>query len=219
MNSRTKRILRSIGKLLIAAGVLMLLYVFFTDFYTGYQQRKLASQWSEVIASESEKRIEPPDEISLRDKKKNDEDESYYKELKEKEAFAKLVIPKIGLDVVVVEGTGVADLKKGPGHIKGTALPGKGNTAISGHRVTYSRPFFRIDELTIGDSIILYTPNNKYIYRVAEKRTVRPSDVSVIQPTKDVRLTLTACHPPYSARYRIVIIAKLLPRSKKMSPE
>jgi sortase A len=122
----------------------------------------------------------------------------------------------MGLDVIVVEGTEVADLKKGPGHMKGTALPGQGNTVISGHRVTYSRPFFRIDELSVGDPIILYTPSSKYEYRVVEKRIVVPTDVSVIQPTSDARLTLTACHPLYSAKYRIIIIAKLVPR--KISP-
>jgi len=209
MNDTTKNWLRRIGWVLIAAGILMLLYVFATDFYTGYQQRKLAGQWKKVVVSEPQKRINP-------DEEKNDADRAYYEELKQKQAFAKLVIPKIGLDVIVVEGTEIDDLKKGPGHMKGTALPGQGNTVISGHRVTYSRPFFRIDERTVGDPIILYTPANKYVYRVVEKRIVAPTDVSVIQPTSEVRLTLTACHPPYSARYRIIVIARLVPR--KISP-
>ncbi len=192
----------------------MLLYVFLTDFYAGYQQRKLAGQWKKVAVSQSQKQTNSTTDKPLKNDEATNRDKAYYTELKEKQAFAKLVIPKIGLDVIVVEGTGVNDLKKGPGHIKASALPGQGNTVISGHRVTYSRPFFRIDELAVGDSIILYTPSNKYVYRVAEKRIVRPSDVSVIQPTEDVRLTLTACHPPYSAKYRIIIIAKLLPSSK-----
>lgn len=209
MNDTAKKWLRRIGWVLIAAGILMLLYVFATDFYTSYQQRKLAGQWKKVVASEPQKRINP-------DEEKNNADRVYYEELKQKQAFAKLVIPKIGLDVIVVEGTEVDDLKKGPGHMKGTALPGQGNTVISGHRVTYSRPFFRIDELTVGDPIILYTPANKYVYRVVEKRIVLPTDVSVIQPTSDIRLTLTACHPRYSARYRIIIIAEL---PRKMGPE
>jgi len=134
----------------------------------------------------------------------------YYRELKEKSVFAKLVIPKIQLDTIVVEGTSPPALRLGPGHIKWTAFPGElGNTVISGHRVTYSAPFYRLDELTVGDPIIIYPPSHKFTYVVMEKRVVLPNDVSVIQPTPDATLTLTACHPPHSSRYRLVIIAKL----------
>ena len=66
--------------------------------------------------------------------------------------------PRIGVDQFVVEGTAAADLAKGPGHYIGTAMPGQqGNIAIAGHRTTYGAPFNRLDELKVGDKVVLTT--------------------------------------------------------------
>ena len=81
--------------------------------------------------------------------------------------MAKIEIPRIGVDWIVVEGVDVADLRKGPGHYPGTALPGvRGNVAIAGHRTTYGAPFQDINELDPGDEIILTTVTGRYVYRV-----------------------------------------------------
>jgi len=212
VNKDTKRKLRLLGKFLIAAGILMLLFLLFTSIYNNYQQRRLAQVWEQKQrlaqkqpvrrAVSSQTKAEPPPPNS---------DLEYYKELKEKGAFAKLVISKIGLDVIVVEGVTPEALKQGPGHMPGTALPGElGNTVISGHRVTYGAPFYRLDELENGDLITLYTPTQKFKYIVVEKKVVSPSDVSVTKPTEEAMLTLTTCEPRYSARQRLIIRAKLL---------
>ncbi len=132
----------------------------------------------------------------------------------EGEPAARLVIPRIGVDKIVVEGVDLSDLRRGPGHYPSTPLPGQaGNAAIAGHRTTYGAPFNRIDELVAGDEIIAETTQGRFRYLVREHRIVDPSEVSVLTGTGRDQLTLTACHPRYSARQRIVVIAELLRRA------
>jgi LPXTG-site transpeptidase (sortase) family protein len=131
--------------------------------------------------------------------------------LKEGQAFARLVITKIELDTVVVKGTAPQDLRKGPGWITTTSLPGPdGNVGISGHRTTYGHPFGRLAELAEGDTIDLYSPYRRYRYEVVRLFVVTPDRVDVVAYTKEPMLTLTACHPPFSARQRIIAQAKLV---------
>jgi sortase A len=126
------------------------------------------------------------------------------------EPAGRIEIPRIGLDAVFVQGVSVADLKRGPGHYPTTPLPGQaGNAAIAGHRTTYGAPFHRIDELTAGDEIRVTTVQGTFVYAVREALIVRPNQSEVLNPTPDNRLTLTSCHPKYSARQRIIVIADL----------
>lgn len=119
-------------------------------------------------------------------------------------------IPKIKLEKAVVQGTGVADLKKGPGHYTQTPLPGeKGNVGIAGHRTTYGAPFADIGELNTGDDIFITTRQGTFNYKVTVKNIVSPETVSVLDPSKDDRLTLTTCHPKLSAKQRLIVTALL----------
>jgi sortase A len=121
-----------------------------------------------------------------------------------------LVIPKIGADKFVVEGVDTPELRKGPGHYPGTPLPGEqGNAAIAGHRTTYGAPFYRLNDLNPGDDIYATTASGRFHYQVSESKVVKPSDVSVLDPTPDSRLTLTTCTPRYSASRRLVIVSRL----------
>jgi sortase A len=126
----------------------------------------------------------------------------------EGDPLARLEIPAIGVDWIVVAGVGVDDLQKGPGHYPDTPRPGQeGNVAIAGHRTTYGAPFQRINELEQGDEIVLTTFTGRFVYRVAGQRIVPPTDSSVLDPTPNPVLTLTSCHPKYSARERIIVQA------------
>ena len=126
--------------------------------------------------------------------------------------LAKLQIPKIGVDAVVVQGTGREELKKGPGHYPATPLPGQyGNAAIAGHRTTYGAPFNRLDELQKGDFILTQSLVGDSVYVVAEVLVVAPTDVWVADDTPgEPWLTLTTCNPEYSARERLVVKAKMV---------
>jgi sortase A len=136
----------------------------------------------------------------------------------EGEALGVIEIPKIGLERVMVEGVSKADLKKGPGRYPGTAMPGQqGNAGIAGHRTTYGAPFNRIDELVPGDEIRISTPQGEFVYEVIPAPDspdrgwyiVSPEQVEVLNDVGDNRITLTACHPKYSARERIIVHAVL----------
>ncbi|MHB1253956.1 MAG: class E sortase [Candidatus Humimicrobiaceae bacterium] len=125
---------------------------------------------------------------------------------------AKLSIPKISIEWITNEGSDVPDLKKGPGHIPETPLPGEaGRCTISGHRTTYGAPFSRIDELKKGDMIYLEALNgNKYFYQVTSFQVIKPTYVEILKGTDIKELLLTTCYPEYSARERLVIIAEMV---------
>lgn len=136
-------------------------------------------------------------------------------------AFAVIRVPRFGSGwrYATVEGVSNADLAKGPGHYPGTAMPGEvGNTVFSGHRTTYGGPFNRLDELVAGDQILVDTASATHVYRMTGSKIVLPTDVSVIAPVpgkpgakaKKARLTLTTCHPKFSAAYRLIVFAELV---------
>ena len=115
---------------------------------------------------------------------------------------------------LVVAGVEKSDLKKGPGHYPETPLPGQlGNAAIAGHRTTYGQPFYDIDQLTPGDEIIVTTPAGRFVYIATGQQIVGPNDYQVVTTTDPTvaTLTLTSCHPRYTARDRIVITSELDP--------
>ena len=144
----------------------------------------------------------------------------------EGEPVGVIEIPRIDLQRVIVDGVSKADLKKGPGHYPGTPLPGQaGNSGIAGHRTTYGAPFNRIDELLPGDKIAITTAQGRFEYTVIPAPgsdeaayVVSPTDVSVLADKGDNRITLTACHPKYSAKQRIIVNAVLDTEPAATSP-
>jgi sortase A len=129
------------------------------------------------------------------------------------DVVAHIVIPKIGVDAYVVEGTAASDLRKGPGHYLATPFPGQvGNSAIAGHRTTYGAPFGELDSLESGDVIQVTTVQGTFQYRVYDKLAVRPSETEVLDPdpARVATLTLTTCHPKYSAAERLVVKGELV---------
>lgn len=180
-----------VGRSFLGMGALILLFVAYelvgTNLVTKNKQSALASELQSQWAS---KVVEDVPNLG--------------------EGVALIKIPKIGVDAVVVEGVSVEDLKKGPGHYPGTPLPGQlGNMAIAGHRTTYGAPFNRLDELVVGDEILVYNATGPFKYRVTENKIVLPSVVEVLDNTPDARLTLTTCNPKFSARERLIIVAVL----------
>jgi LPXTG-site transpeptidase (sortase) family protein len=126
-------------------------------------------------------------------------------------ALGRLTAPSIGLDVVFVSGVSRKELKKGPGWMPDTALPGTaGNTVLSGHRTTYGAPFRHLDDLTAGDRVTLELDGVQHVYEVRDSFVVAPGDTWVAAPTTGVRLTLTTCHPEGSDRQRLVVQAELV---------
>ncbi|HVF31781.1 MAG TPA: class E sortase [Acidimicrobiales bacterium] len=208
-----RRFIAGIGRTCIAAGVLILLFVAYQLWGTGLaearSQDRLRSDFLDALEAPATTTTSttPPSTVpgetttsaaapSLR--------------TPTGEAVAILRIPRIGVEKAVVEGVSVNALKEGPGHYPTTPLPGQpGNAAIAGHRTTYGAPFYRADELVAGDVIQVTTRQGEFTYEVREKKIVRPTQNEVLDPSEDNLLTLTTCHPRFSAAQRLIIVAEL----------
>lgn len=135
-------------------------------------------------------------------------------------ALARLSVPAAGVhDDVVVQGTDELRLESGPGHYSASPLPGDpGNVAIAGHRTTWLRPFYNLQDVHPGDPITLQVAGLTYTYRVTRVFAVLPSDVAVLAPLRGWWLTLTTCNPPYSAAQRLVVRAHLTITQRRAAP-
>lgn len=126
------------------------------------------------------------------------------------EAFAKLMIPRLDTELYIVEGDDTADLRRGPGHLPGTAMPGAdGNCVIAGHRDTHFRV---LKDIRKGDDIILETNRGQFLYRVERMSVVPPTDTVPLRPTPVAQLNLITCYPFYyvgAAPKRFVVEAQL----------
>jgi len=210
-----RRTIGFIGRTLVTAGIIILLFVAYqlwgTGIYEARAQSDLASQFrteQRALAAATTTTADPtssPGPTSTTAAAEPSPPAGG--------AVALIKIPRIGVSKWVVQGVDVPDLRKGPGHYPKTPLPGQlGNAAIAGHRTTYGAPFNRLDELNTGDTIEVRTLFGIYHYAVTEKLVVKPEQVEVIAPPKDpsvAELTLTTCNPKYSASTRLVIHAML----------
>ncbi|HSV94148.1 MAG TPA: class E sortase [Desulfobacterales bacterium] len=209
------------GNLFIGVALGLLSYYLLTDFVTARRQEALRDEIAGLgtMGAPSPDRLVDEPELTGWETWR-EEDVAYWGGLDSGGVFGRLVIERMDLDVVVVLGSGTEELTKGPGWIKYTDLPGQtGNVGIAGHRTTYGAPFRRLDELARGDRIHLYSPFREYTYEVVEVRIVTPDQVEVMRTTEEPRLTLSACHPPHSARYRLIVHAGLVEmRRLKQTP-
>jgi sortase A len=217
-----------VGRVLIATGVLVLLFAAYQLWGTGIQaalaQDELSSQFDQALEAASSTTVAPAPTTTRPSGPTPSTPATSTPATStppttsppatappapaEGDGVAKIEIPRIGVDWIVVEGVDVGDLRKGPGHYPGTALPGvRGNVAIAGHRTTYGAPFEDVNELQAGDEIVLTTITGRYVYRVTGSQIVSPSETSVLAPSETAILTLTSCHPKYSARQRIIVSA------------
>jgi sortase A len=230
-----RRAIAAAGRLFITAGVLILLFVVYQLWGTGVLEARAQSD----LRDDFEEQLEAqPGTSSTTDDPASTTTTTTTAPAPPPippggEAVAIIRIPKIGVDKVVVEGTTVADLRKGPGHYVGTPLPGQiGNAAIAGHRTTYGAPFGNLDQLAAGDIITVETLSGSFDYRVMGRSeenplggifVVKPSQTEVLdQPPSDepeAILTLTSCNPKYSARERLVVKAEYDLRANQPQPQ
>ena len=209
---RLSKVLGAIGRVCITAGVLILLFVAYQLWGTGIReaqaQHRLNDQFEQQLGHPIDSGSTPTTAPGATTT--TSEPVPPPPPAGDGDAVAHIRIPKIGVDKIVVEGVGVPDLKKGPGHYPTSPLPGqRGNAAIAGHRTTYGAPFNRLDELKQGDEILVTTVQGSFRYQVREQLVVKPDQVEILKDFGDDRLTLTSCNPKYSARQRIVVVSAL----------
>ncbi len=206
-----------LGSSLIVLGLLMFLFVGYQLWGTGIEeaqsQNSLENRFSEIAVTTT---APPPTSISPSVTEPAVTTTLAPPEpivIKEGDPVAIIELPTIGVSKFVVAGVETADLKKGPGHYPGTPFPGElGNASIAGHRTTYGEPFRHLDDLTIGDPIIITDLlGRKFTYLVSNQQVVGASDSWVVATTDRTKavLTLTTCHPEFSAKQRLIISAEL----------
>lgn len=221
------RIVGAIGRTLITAGILLLLFVAYQLWGTGLAEAQaqddLRDDFRAALAASSTTTTSPtsptsdpatstpgtdtvPDPAVTTAAPTTAAPPTTTGPTPEGEAVAIIRIPRIDVDKAVVEGVGVGDLEKGPGHYPGTPLPGRpGNAAIAGHRTTYGAPFGRLGDLAEGDEILVTTREGDFRYIVDRISVVSPDQVEVLDASTEPRITLTTCHPRFSARQRLIV--------------
>jgi len=121
-----------------------------------------------------------------------------------------LSIPILNIRQVILEGSTPNILKEGPGHVRGTPLPGQvGNAVIEGRRTTYGAPFARINDLVAGDEIDVTTGEGVFTYVVTGTSTIMPGQPDALASSEDNILTLMTSQPALSVKGRFVVRAAL----------
>jgi sortase A len=212
-----RRFGRVFGTLLVAAGVLTLAWVVcvwrwqdpFTAVYTHIQQSRLAGAYDRraqafrpALHAGSLASVERQVAASAR---------SYRRTLHTGDPVGRIKIGRLGLDMVVVQGTDHASLERGPGHYAGSALPGEGRLIyVAGHRTTYLAPFAYINDIRAGDFVTIDVPYGTFTYRVTRHYVVAENAVAVLQDHGRELLRLQACHPRFFASHRYLVDARLV---------
>jgi sortase A len=243
---RLDRVLTFSGEILITLGVILGLFVVWQLFYTDVQSGRaqdLALEelpWVEPVVAHGSSvdeltdvevvQLIPPDQMHF-----TPDGAPVVPAQAIGETFATLHVPRWGAGYVkpISEGVNRRQVldKLGIGHYPSTVMPGQvGNFAVAGHRTTYGKPFADADTLQVGDSLVVQTADAWFIYEVTASKIVKPTDVYVIGPNPlnpgnaptAASITLTTCHPKYSAAQRMIIHGELLywaPLGVGMPPE
>jgi sortase A len=219
---------------MIAAGILVGVWTVvvwrwedpFTALYTTWEQHQLAGQYDRLRRSwrppvraaparpevqgganperSGEHAPAPPVPIAV-------EAAAYRHDTHEGEAIGRIVIARIGLDMVLVDGTDEGSLEKGPGRDLETFMPGQHRLVyIAGHRTTYLAPFSHIDRIRPGDSIRIEVPYGTFVYRAVRHEIVPAGDLAVLRSPRHELLRLQACHPRFFATQRYLVDATLV---------
>ncbi|WP_018640437.1 class E sortase [Parafrankia elaeagni] len=210
------RIARVAGELMITAGVVVVLFLgyqlWITDIFASRSQDRIRHDLTTAWARQAPAVPEPGGPAADR--------RPAIPPVELGDGIAVLRVPRFGADYapVVVEGVTTEVLRRGPGHFPGTAAPGGiGNFVLSGHRTTYGKPFSRVDELKVGDPIVVEVADRYFTYRVTGSEIVDPHRLDVTypvpgrlgeMPTRSL-MTLTTCHPRFSAKSRLIVFAEL----------
>jgi sortase A len=220
-----RRYVHLLGTLLAVAGVLTLAWSLlvwqwqdpFTALYTKWKQHQLASQY--VKRTESFKPSITEDTVATERASIAREAKRYRLSSTRGEVIGRLRVPRMGVNMLLVNGTDHDTLKKGPGRDNRTFMPGENRLVyIAGHRTTYLAPFSHIDRLRKGDRVTIEVPYGTFIYAVTRHRIVKSTDLSVLRSPRHELVELQACHPRFFATHRYIAYAQLLrvePRGAK----
>jgi sortase A len=205
-----------LGGILAAIGLLALIWVFvvwrwqdpFTALYTMWEQHKLSQQLQHEMGATPPVRAE-----SARAEARTIELAAarFRHTAKEGQAIGRIIVPRLGLNMVVVNGTDDATLERGPGRDLRTFMPGEDRLVyIAGHRTTFLAPFSHIDAIRPGDPIKLEMPYGTFAYRAVGHVIVPADDLAVLRSPHRELLALQACNPRFFATQRYIVYAHLV---------
>jgi sortase A len=212
-----RRPLHLLGTVLVVAGTLTLVWALvvwqwqdpFTALYTTWKQHQLASQYDKRVRS-FQPTISSVSQAAERESIAR-EAKRYRKTSTRGEVIGRLRVPRMGVNILLVNGTDHETLKKGPGRDERTFMPGENRLVyVAGHRTTYLAPFSHIDRLRSGDRVTIEVPYGTFIYAVTLHRIVKATDLSVLRSPRHEVLELQACHPRFFASHRYIAYARLL---------
>ena len=213
-----RRTMRIVGTVLAVAGALTLVWALlvwqwqdpFTALYTKWKQHELAGQYAKRATAFQAEGLSG---ASLAAERRSValEGRRYRQESHRGEALGRIRVPRMGINMIFVNGTDHDTLKKGPGRDFRSFMPGENRLVyIAGHRTTYLAPFSHIDSMRKGDKITIEVPYGTFRYSVTGARIVVASDLSVLRSPKHERLELQACHPRFFASHRYIVYARLV---------
>jgi sortase A len=215
-----RRLARLAGSLLVAAGVLTIAWCLVvwqwqdpaTAVYTWWQQRELDSTYSSAVDDFRLPVLPAPSQgPAVRHRiPVTTVAREYRAGLDVGAPVGRLHVPRLGLDVVIVNGTDESSLRKGPGRDLRTFMPGEHQLVyVAGHRTTFGAPFADIDAMRPGDRITVDVPYGAFRYRVTGHSIVEDTDLSVLRSHGREQLALQACHPRFFATQRYIVWASL----------
>lgn len=197
--------------ILIVAGLIVILIPVLISCYKSYQQDKM---YEDYLINEKKHQTNANSDIITIPTDGAVDHGFVFPTYENGEILGRLKIPVIDVDMLLVEGVEDKNLSMGAGHFPSNPLPDQpGNCAIAGHRgYTFGTYLYRLDEVKIGDEIIVEYKDKEYKYEVYEILTVLPTDVSVLyKPKEDVSIvTLVTCTPVYNTTHRLIVHGKLI---------
>ena len=217
--SLLRRATRAFGTLLIVAGALTLIWAVvvwqwqdpFTALYTHFQQQHLASVYKKRVAAYTPRVRVRTFNLATAEREIAIDARRYRRTLQIGDPVGRLKIGRIGLNMIVVQGTDDASLKKGPGHFWSTGLPGEGRLIyVAGHRTTYLAPFADINDIRNGDYVTIEMPYGTFTYRAFRHYVVPATDLALLVNHDREVLRLQACHPRFFATHRYIVDAQLV---------
>jgi sortase A len=221
-----RRYRRRLGTVLIVAGAATLLWALvvwawqdpFTNIYTRWEQHRLAQSYDKLFAA-YRPAVQRNASLAAAKQELRIEAKRYRATAHRGDAIGRISIPRMGINMVLVNGTDHDSLTKGPGRDVRTAMPGEGQLVyVAGHRTTYLAPFSHIDSLRKGDRVTVRMPYATFVYSVTGHRIVTADDISVLNSRGHEMLALQACHPRFFATHRYIAYAKLVSLQMRGAP-
>ena len=215
--SNARRRVRILGSTLAVAGAVLLAWTLtvwlwqdpFTGLYTRWEQHRLSSALTQQFENPANKlRLERRASVAVEKRAVAAAATRYRRQVTTGQAIGRIVVPHLGLNMVLVEGTDHESLKKGPGRDGRSYMPGQRQLVyIAGHRTTYLAPFSHIDALRKGDRVKIEMPYATFFYRVTGHRIVSADDMRVLRSPGHELVELQACHPRFFATHRYIVYA------------